>query len=61
MKAEFVKFLKTIFFQLDEKKVIQEMEKILADPGKTDEQVNLKKSCDRRANVIYGNPRSASH
>jgi hypothetical protein len=60
MKAEFVKFLKTIFFQLDEKKVIQEMEKILADPGKTDEQV-YKEICDRRANVIYGNPRSASH
>lgn len=46
MKAEFVKFLKTIFFQLDEKKVIQEMEKILADPGKTDEQV-YKEICDR--------------
>ena len=39
MKAEFEKFLKTIFYQLDEKKVFLEMEKILADPSKTDEQV----------------------
>lgn len=39
MKTEFVKFLKTIFFQLDEKKVLQEMEKLLADPNKTDEEI----------------------
>ena len=39
MKGEFTKFLKTIFFQLDEKKVLQTTEKILADPSKTDEQV----------------------
>jgi SAM-dependent methyltransferase len=39
MKTEFAKFLKTIFYQLDEKKVFLEMEKILADPTKTDEQI----------------------
>lgn len=39
MKTEFTAFLKTIFFQLDEKKVFEEMEKLLDDPHKTDEQV----------------------
>ncbi len=39
MKSEFEKFLKTIFYQLDEKKVFAAMEKILEDPNKTDEQV----------------------
>lgn len=39
MKEEFVKFLKTIFFQLDEIKVLKLMEEILADPNKTDEQI----------------------
>lgn len=39
LKSEFVKFLKTIFYQLDDKKVLQEMNKILADPAKTDKEV----------------------
>src|SRR5215469_12787063 len=39
MKTEFTAFLKTIFFQLDEKKVFKEMEKLLNDPNKTDEQI----------------------
>lgn len=39
MKTEFVKFLQTIFYQLDEKKIMAEMEKLLADPAKTDEQI----------------------
>ncbi|MDR2539922.1 MAG: hypothetical protein LBC45_04965 [Chlamydiales bacterium] len=39
MKTEFTAFLKTIFFQLDEKKVFEEMEKLLDDPDKTDEQI----------------------
>lgn len=39
MKVEFVKFLRTIFYQLDERKVLALMEKILKDPRKTDEQI----------------------
>ena len=39
MKTEFVKFLQTIFYKLDEKKVLAGMERLLADPTKTDEQV----------------------
>jgi len=40
MKTEFVKFLKTIFYQLDDKKVLALMEEILnADSGKTDDQI----------------------
>ncbi len=39
MKTDFVHFLKTIFFKLDEKKVLAGMEKLLADPLKTDEQI----------------------
>ncbi len=39
MKSEFVKFLQTIFYQLDEEKVLKGMEKILEDPNKTDEQI----------------------
>ncbi len=39
MKGEFVKFLKTIFYRLDEKKVLNLMGKLLEDPTKTDEQV----------------------
>jgi SAM-dependent methyltransferase len=39
MKAKFAKFLTTIFYQLDEKKVFALMEKLLADPEKSDEQV----------------------
>jgi SAM-dependent methyltransferase len=39
MKNEFVKFLKTIFYILDEEKVIAEMDRILSDPNKTDEDI----------------------
>lgn len=39
MKGEFAKFLNTIFYQLDEKKVFALMEELLADPDKTDEEV----------------------
>lgn len=39
MKQEFVKFLTTIFYTLDETKVLAEMDRLLADPNKTDEQV----------------------
>ncbi len=39
MKAEFVKFLTTIFYKLDDKKVLQKMEEILRDPNKTDKQI----------------------
>lgn len=39
MKEEFVKFLQTIFYQLDEKKVLAAMEELLADPNRTDEQI----------------------
>lgn len=39
MKGEFVKFLKTIFYQLDDKKVLALMEELLADPLKSDEEI----------------------
>src|SRR3990167_8515115 len=39
LRQEFAKFLKTIFYQLDDKKVLAEMDKILADPTKSDQQV----------------------
>lgn len=39
MKSEFVKFLKTIFYQLDDKKVLALMEELLADPLKSDEDI----------------------
>lgn len=39
MRIEFVKFLKTIFYRLDEEKVLSLMEKMLEDPNKSDEQV----------------------
>lgn len=39
MKTEFANFLKTIFYQLDEKKVFAVMEDLLSDPTKTDEEV----------------------
>lgn len=39
LRSEFAKFLKTIFYQLDENSVFREMDKILADPQKTDQQV----------------------
>lgn len=39
LKVEFVKFLKTIFYQLDDKKVLEEMDKILSDPSKSDQKV----------------------
>ena len=39
MKTEFSKFLKTIFYQLDEKKTFSLLEEILNDPEKTDAQV----------------------
>jgi hypothetical protein len=39
LKKEFVKFLQTIFFQLDETKVLERMDQILADPAKSDRQV----------------------
>lgn len=54
MKMEFVKFLKTIFYRLDEKKVLSFMSKCLEDPQKTDEEIynelmanidQLKKKC----------------
>ncbi|MBS0634024.1 MAG: class I SAM-dependent methyltransferase [Verrucomicrobia bacterium] len=38
-KNEFVDFLRTIFYRLDEKKVLKAMEEILEDPTKTDEMV----------------------
>lgn len=39
MKKEFVKFLTTIFFVLDEEKVLAFMGKLLADPNKSDEEI----------------------
>jgi len=39
LRGEFVKFLKTIFYQLDDAKVLKEMDRILADPKKTDKEV----------------------
>jgi len=39
LKTEFTKFLKTIFYQLDEKKVFKLMQKLLDDPNKSDEQI----------------------
>ena len=39
MKTEFAKFLNTIFYTLDEKKVFKLMENLLSDPNKSDEQV----------------------
>jgi SAM-dependent methyltransferase len=38
-KDQFAQFLNTIFYQLDDRKVFEKMEKILADPKKTDEQI----------------------
>ena len=39
LKNQFVKFLKTIFYVLDEKKVLAKMDEILSDLAKTDEEV----------------------
>lgn len=39
LRQEFSKFLNTIFFQLDEKKVFAFMDKLLLDPHKSDEQI----------------------
>ncbi len=39
MQKEFVDFLRTIFFRLDEKKVLATMARILEDPAKTDEMI----------------------
>lgn len=39
MQNAFVKFLCTIFYQLDEKKVLEEMEKILANSSLTDAEI----------------------
>lgn len=39
LKSEFVKFLQTIFYQLDSHKVLGQMGEILADPSKSDEQI----------------------
>ncbi|MGL4348446.1 MAG: methyltransferase domain-containing protein [Chlamydiales bacterium] len=39
IKAEFIKFLRTIFYQLNEENVIQGIEKILNEPNKTDKQI----------------------
>lgn len=39
LKGEFVKFLQTIFYQLDSSKVLDQMGEILADPSKSDEQI----------------------
>ncbi len=39
MKEEFSKFLKTIFYQLDDEKVFKKMEEILSDPNKTDQDI----------------------
>lgn len=39
MKDKFAKFLNTIFYQLDEKKVFDLMEKLLNDPSKSDEDI----------------------
>ncbi len=38
-RAQFAHFLNTIFYQLDERKVFANMDAILADPNKTEEQV----------------------
>ncbi|MBX9744245.1 MAG: methyltransferase domain-containing protein [Chlamydiales bacterium] len=39
LRGEFVHFLQTIFYQLDEEKVLKKMDEILADPNKSDEQI----------------------
>ncbi|HEV8050882.1 MAG TPA: methyltransferase domain-containing protein [Parachlamydiaceae bacterium] len=39
LKVKFAHFLNTIFYQLDEKKVFDLMEKLLEDPSKSDEEV----------------------
>ena len=39
LRGEFVKFLQTIFYQLDSGKVLEQMQKILADPAKSDESI----------------------
>lgn len=39
MKSEFIKFLKTIFYQLDDNKVMDLMEQLLANPLKSDEEI----------------------
>lgn len=39
IKNAFVKFLKTIFYQLDDKKVLALMEQLLANPHKSDEEI----------------------
>lgn len=41
IKVEFIKFLRTIFYQLNEENVIQGMEKILNKSNKTDEQIYI--------------------
>ena len=49
LKQQFVKFLTTIFHQLDEKKVLQKMEAILIDPSKSDQEIyeELTKNIDQ--------------
>lgn len=39
MRKEFVKFLQTIFYRLDENKVLAEMDKLLNDPNKSDKEI----------------------
>lgn len=39
LRGKFVDFLQTIFYQLDEEKVLKKMDEILADPNKSDQQI----------------------
>ncbi|MDP1609093.1 MAG: methyltransferase domain-containing protein [Chlamydiales bacterium] len=39
LRGEFVKFLQTIFYQLDEEKVLKRMDEILAYPNKSDQRI----------------------
>src|SRR3990167_816967 len=39
LRGEFVKFLKTIFYQLDEQKVLKKMDQILKDPNLSDQMI----------------------
>jgi SAM-dependent methyltransferase len=49
LRAEFSKFLNTIFYQLDDKKVLREIDLILKDPSKSDAQIyeEIVQSIDR--------------
>ena len=54
LKKKFAQFLTTIFYQLDEEKVLQKMEAIVIDPSKSDKEIyeNLTKNIDQMRKLL---------